>query len=139
MVMTRSCPRCNIEMQLLNVRDIELDVCPKCMGIWFDTKELDKVLGASSSFEEMAYLSKPLGENIDCPVCGEKMEYSTIENTTIDFCRKCEGVWLDAGELTELAGHMPEAQMDGENAPYKVEIKESDGFLNKVKNIFSKK
>jgi Zn-finger nucleic acid-binding protein len=137
--MTRKCPRCELEMQLLNVRDIELDVCPKCMGIWFDPKELDKVLGASSSFEEMAYLSKPLGENIKCPSCGEVMEYSTIENTTIDFCRKCEGVWLDAGELTELAGHLPEGQMSEESAPYTVEIKEKDGFLKKVKGIFNKR
>ena len=137
--MTRKCPRCNIDMQLLNVREIELDVCPKCMGIWFDSSELDKILGAEKSFEEMAYLSKPLGENIDCPSCNEKMEYSTVQGTTIDFCRKCEGVWLDAGELTELAGHLPESQMTEDSAPYKVEIKESDGFLKKVKNIFSKK
>jgi Zn-finger nucleic acid-binding protein len=126
-------------MQLLNVREIELDVCPKCMGIWFDSSELDKILGADKSFEEMAYLSKPLGENINCPSCNDKMEYSTVQGTTIDFCRKCEGVWLDAGELTELAAHLPESQMTEESAPYKVEIKESDGFLNKVKGIFSKK
>jgi Zn-finger nucleic acid-binding protein len=87
----------------------------------------------------MAYLAKPLGENIRCPSCDEQMEYSTIKDTTIDFCRKCEGVWLDAGELTELAAHLPESQMTSESAPYKVEIKESDGFLSKVKNIFSKK
>jgi Zn-finger nucleic acid-binding protein len=87
----------------------------------------------------MAYLSKPLGENIQCPSCQEMMEYSTIQNTTIDFCRKCEGVWLDAGELTELAGHLPEDKLTEDNAPYKVEIKESDGFLNKVKNIITRK
>ena len=126
-------------MQLLNVRNIEIDVCPMCMGIWFDSSELDKVLGSTKSFEEMAYLSKSLGENIQCPSCHEMMEYSTIQNTTIDFCRKCEGVWLDAGELTDLAGHLPEEKMTEKNAPYKVEIKESEGFLNKVKNIISRK
>ena len=95
--------------------------------------------GAEKSFEEMAYLAEPLGGEIDCPNCNRKMHYSTVETTTIDFCKKCEGVWLDAGELTELSGHLPEGQMTEENAPYEIEIKESDGFLSKVKNIFSKK
>ncbi len=126
-------------MQLLNVRGIEIDVCAKCMGIWFDSSELDKILGTKKSFEEMAYLAQPLGEKINCPNCQEKMHYSTIEGTTIDFCKKCEGVWLDAGELTDLVGHMPELPLTEGNAPYSIEIKESEGFLNKVRTIFSKK
>ena len=109
------------------------------MGIWFDSKELDKILGASSSFEEMAYLSNPLGEDIVCPSCGRKMEYSTVKGTTIDFCRDCEGIWLDAGELSELAGHLPEPQMSETGAPYEIEVQESDGFLNKLKNIMARK
>jgi Zn-finger nucleic acid-binding protein len=136
--MVRNCPRCKIEMQLLRVNEIELDACPKCMGIWFDSSELDKIIGSKKSFEEEAYLSKPLGGNIDCPSCRQKMGYLTINNTTIDFCKTCEGIWLDAGELTELAGHLPEPKVTEDNAPYKIEIKESDGFLHKIKNIFSK-
>lgn len=37
-----------------------------------------------------------------CPVCEIEMlvlEYSGIE---IDFCQKCEGIWLDEGELELL-------------------------------------
>ena len=139
MHMIRKCPRCNIFMQLLNVRGIEIDVCPRCMGIWFDSSELDKVLGSSKSFEEMAYLAKPLGEKINCPNCQQKMHYSTIEDTTIDFCTRCEGVWLDAGELTDLAGHLPESPLSDENTPHNLEITESEGFISKVKTIFSKK
>jgi Zn-finger nucleic acid-binding protein len=126
-------------MQLLSVRDIELDACPKCMGIWFDSMELDKIIGGAKSFEEEAYLAEPLGANINCPNCSGDMVYLNIKDTTIDYCKKCEGVWLDAGELTELAGHLPDHKITESNAPYKIEIKESDGFLAKVKNIFSKK
>ncbi len=123
----------------MKVRDIELDACPKCMGIWFDSKELDKIIGATKSFEEMAYLSQPLGMKLNCPNCHQKMHYSTIKNVTIDFCRKCEGVWLDTGELSELASHLPEPKITDLNAPYDIKVNESDGFLDKVKNIFSKK
>ena len=137
--MTRTCPRCQVNLQIMRVRDIELDACPKCVGLWFDSTELDKIIGGAKSFEEMAYLSEPLGTKINCPSCGEKMQFSTIENVTVDFCRKCEGVWLDTGELTELASHLPEPKVTEANAPYDIEIKESDGFLNKMKNILSKK
>jgi len=137
--MTRKCPRCKVNLHIMKVRDIELDACPKCMGIWFDSTELDKIIGGAKSFEEMAYLSDPLGGNIHCPSCGEKMNYSTIKDVTIDFCKKCEGVWLDTGELSELASHLPEPKVTDENAPYEIEVKESEGFIDKVKNIFSKK
>ena len=136
--MTRKCPRCQIKMKLLKVRDIELDACPKCMGIWFDATELDKIIGGGKSFEEMAYLAAPLGGNIFCPSCGEKMHYSTVKDVTIDFCKQCEGIWLDTGELTELAAHLPQKQITKANAPYDFEIKESDGFLKKVRNIFTR-
>ena len=139
MHMVRNCPRCKIEMQLLRVNEIELDACPKCMGIWFDTTELDKIIGSEKSFEEMAYLSETLGGNINCPNCEKKMGYTTIKNNTIDFCKTCEGIWLDPGELTELAGHLPKPQITNENAPYDIEIKESDGFLKKIRNLFTKK
>jgi len=137
--MARKCPRCQVELTILNVRDIELDACPKCMGIWFDSTELDKVIGGAKSFEEMAYLSQPLGGKIFCPNCGDKMHYSTLKDVTIDFCKKCEGVWLDTGELSELAGHLPEPKVTETNAPYDIEIKESDGFIAKVKNILTRK
>jgi Zn-finger nucleic acid-binding protein len=137
--MARKCPRCQVKLTILNVRDIELDACPKCMGIWFDSTELDKVIGGAKSFEEMAYLSQPLGGKIFCPNCGDKMHYSTLKDVTIDFCKKCEGVWLDTGELSELAGHLPEPNITAANAPYDIEIKESDGFIAKVKNILTRK
>ena len=123
----------------MKVRDIELDACPKCMGIWFDSTELDKIIGGARSFEEMAYLSRPLGRKIKCPSCGQKMQFSTIEDVTVDFCKKCEGVWLDTGELTELAAHLPEPQITDLNAPYQIEVKESEGFLTKMKNILTKR
>jgi Zn-finger nucleic acid-binding protein len=126
-------------MQLMRVRNIELDACPKCRGIWFDSSELDKIMGGAKSFEEQAYLGEPLGAKIDCPSCGNQMQYMNIESTTIDYCKSCEGVWLDAGELTELAQYLPERQMTDATAPYQIEEKDSQNFLDKVKTIFSKR
>ncbi len=45
--------------------------------------------------------SKPI--ELSCPKCGGKLAESDFENITIDVCSKCGGVWLDAGELAQIA------------------------------------
>ena len=116
---------------------IEVDCCPKCIGYWFDSSELDKLMGGAKSFEEEAYLGEPLGGNILCPTCSEKMQYTTIKNVTIDYCKSCEGIWLDSGEFQDLAQHQPDPSLT-DSEDYIPEIKEPQGFLTKVRNILTK-
>ena len=40
----------------------------------------------------------------DCPKCDGKLHTGNFENIQIDICDKCGGVWLDAGELQQIAG-----------------------------------
>lgn len=39
----RDCPACDIKYKMLNYKDVELDFCPKCRGIWFDKNELESI------------------------------------------------------------------------------------------------
>jgi len=43
-----TCPRCNAEMLLQDIAHeeiaVEIDRCPKCMGIWLDGGETDKIM-----------------------------------------------------------------------------------------------
>ncbi len=41
--------------------------------------------------------------NINCPKCDGKLVEANYENVVIDVCDKCSGVWLDAGELAQIA------------------------------------
>ena len=38
------CPRCNKELKKIKKKDIIIDVCPLCKGMWLDDKEIDKLL-----------------------------------------------------------------------------------------------
>ena len=38
-----------------------------------------------------------------CPRCDGNLKESTVEDVSIDTCEKCGGVWLDSGELEQLA------------------------------------
>ena len=40
---------------------------------------------------------------MQCPRCDGTLYETTYEGITIDVCNKCTGVWLDAGELAQVA------------------------------------
>ena len=42
-----------------------------------------------------------------CPKCGMELEAVTLQDTQIDRCNSCRGIWLDQGELEHLAGRGP--------------------------------
>ncbi len=46
--------------------------------------------------------SKCASQLIACAACAAAMERVTVEALTIDVCRSCRAVWLDAGELGAL-------------------------------------
>jgi Zn-finger nucleic acid-binding protein len=39
-----------------------------------------------------------------CPKCDTGLFIARLESVEIDYCERCRGVWLDAGELEQLAG-----------------------------------
>lgn len=41
--------------------------------------------------------------NMNCPKCDGKLIETNYENIKIDVCGNCSGVWLDAGELAQIA------------------------------------
>lgn len=101
------CPKCWVEMKKKEVEvfgpDIEIDVCPKCMGIFLDDGELKKLV---KDDELTGFLTEDIGtqskSELICPRCGSLMDIEEAEEIEVDVCLNCHGVWLDAGELEEL-------------------------------------
>jgi Zn finger protein HypA/HybF involved in hydrogenase expression len=61
-------------------------------------QELLEKMKAKIAAEE----STPL--DLNCPKCDGKLHEVTFEQVAIDVCDKCQGIWLDAGELA-LVSH----------------------------------
>jgi hypothetical protein len=40
---------------------------------------------------------------LKCPRCGAVLKESTFQTIVIDQCTGCNGVWLDAGEIEQVA------------------------------------
>lgn len=43
------CPRCNTNLVISVTKNIEIDYCPNCRGVWLDKGELEKIIERSGS------------------------------------------------------------------------------------------
>jgi Zn-finger nucleic acid-binding protein len=105
------------------VGDIKVDVCAGgCGGLWFDEWELRKVDKPDQSAGE-ALLDIPRNSQTkvdqaarrNCPrdrdIVMMRHFWSVKRQVTVDECPKCEGVFLDPGELARIR---KEFRTDGE-------------------------
>ena len=51
---TVSCPMCNADMVTHHRQGVEVDLCPRCRGVWLDRGELDRIIQRSSTFSDLA-------------------------------------------------------------------------------------
>lgn len=86
-------------------RTVQIDVCPVCMGAWFDRGELDVLSGDLDAVEEVLAPDQTPSRR-PCPrghgLLVEQMLPGIIR-TPVDRCQRCGGIWLDGHERRKLA------------------------------------
>ena len=109
------CPACK-KVHLKAHQDpatgLEIDVCSKCWGLWFDANELSEFFKSGHLkrrffLEEDAQPSQFVGFTIStrarkCPRCHKPMTEKLFADVSIDICQECQGLWLDDGELQRI-------------------------------------
>ena len=118
------CPKCGMPLLEFTFHGIRIDQCAGCEGIWLDAGELKQILrsrpGPVISLElaqAQAWAEadlKALGpaealrfrtvHHMKCPRCGGGLSEVPFRDLTTDLCTRCRGVWLDPGELEQVAG-----------------------------------
>src|SRR5215475_2056786 len=98
----RTCPDCQLAMHFLIVaphgKDVELDRCAQCSGVWFDAGEVEQVYGKSLPFEPFEHEA-----DRSCPVCDQPLQAGVLKNAVpVERCGKCRGVFLDQDDLNLL-------------------------------------
>jgi len=103
------CPVCKEPMIVLELKQVEIDHCTECGGIWLDSGELDLLLGDSKSASGLLDSFKSdttAGEKKHkCPICRKKMSKVLCgpeNNIRIDRCSNSDGLWFDRGELRDI-------------------------------------
>lgn len=113
-----NCPKCLGHMATVAFRDIYVDHCPQCGGLFFDVTELERLLGMHGA-ESIDTSSVPVNDELDqtaqiyCPRClqrGMRVRMVTLvdadqPDVRFERCPDCAGSWLDAGEFNQLKNH----------------------------------
>ncbi len=109
------CPACKSEMIVLEYKQIELDYCSGCRGVWFDNTELELLLHSinldkndvvQADLLNSARIELP-NKSRRCPMCNRPMKLVDVgeqERIIIDICQRGDGLWFDGGELAQLIG-----------------------------------
>ncbi len=114
----KTCPRCQTELQELPIDHLNVDMCPKCEGSFWENQEdeLGQMMRTEDNLSRVEasqlapILLKDKTEGIDleapakCPVCGvvmDRYQYFLVSDIWLDRCEE-HGVWLDDGELKAI-------------------------------------
>jgi len=66
--------------------------------VYFSLKEHELIEGMKAEFQK-AELARTEGRIVNCPKCPGKLESYKFMDFVLDRCERCEGIWLDKGEL----------------------------------------
>jgi Zn-finger nucleic acid-binding protein len=107
---TIACVKCKTKLDKSIVYDVEVDVCPRCGGMWLDQGEITALAGMPDS--ELADLRAihlkpqapphiPAKANLKCPACPGTLKEIVLGSVWVDYCARCHGFHLDRGELDQ--------------------------------------
>lgn len=104
------CPACRVPMYVAEYQQIELDLCGRCEGVWFDRGELALLLGDTRPLPEAAAVTDEATRA--CPLCDRPMAKVNIgpgRRVLVDRCPQDCGLWFDGSEVAALSADLAEA------------------------------
>ncbi len=136
------CPICkDIKLKDILLYNINIDYCPKCLGVWFDRDELRQAKDEKD--ENLDWLDIDLWSNQKdfkvsygirlCPSCRIPTYevYYGDSKIVVDVCKACHGVWLDRAEFKKIVEWLKE------KADYEVMNNYSKNLFKEFSEIFT--
>ena len=106
------CPKCSGDMESQVVHGVATDRCAVCGGLWLEALGRERLMTHAEAAVEVDTGEPAIGaemnaqQRIDCPNCKAAMIHMVdVDQPHVGFeaCTVCGGVFLDAGELRDLA------------------------------------
>lgn len=112
------CPHCHVALLILHFKNVEVDFCQRCHGIWFDAGELEELLentGAVSDDPLLEFqnpiLYPPQKSKLLCPRCDLPLDEILVDKNKVQLklnrCSRNHGLWFDTNELQQLLSMFP--------------------------------
>lgn len=70
---------------------------------YFVKKEKEQLAKLKAKLAADAKEAAKKAAHMHCPKCGEALKVRSFQKIEIDQCSGCGGIWLDAGELEQVA------------------------------------
>ena len=146
------CPKDKIPCNTKQLEDINIDVCPKCDGVWMEQSEV-RSLTRHISRPYLSYVDEILAEwevvenkgtipddfwSEDKLVCSKdgtqmKKHYFAGSHIGVDQCHTCKGFWFDGGELHAVAKYFePNPALDNAWQEF---LRDKKEWREKVSNL----
>ena len=110
------CPRCNGALKVEKYKDIEVDQCDACKGMWLDYNELDDLEDTVYDDDEAkaSLMLRDFESPMRCPHCEGPMRAFGYRGWSLelDYCPNKHGYWLDAGEEKQVLELMKQRKKD---------------------------
>jgi len=115
------CPKCRIPTDRIKYEGVTIYNCGSCGGHWLNHARLDVILKrrevvmpepVKQKMMDLADASNTT-EPLLCLTCGTQMVKETFrwwDDIVLDRCPKCNGLWLDRGELEKCQIYWEYAQ-----------------------------
>lgn len=131
------CPRCHLQMDVLEIETITLRECEKCGGLWSNVETFEEicadrerqsaVLGFIADKRNAASNNTNVAlRYVPCPDCGQLMNrsnFARLSGVIIDACKQ-HGVWFDTNELPRTIEFIRAGGLDRARAREKLQIQE---------------
>lgn len=103
-----NCVKCEAELVSTSLGPVTLDRCELCGGIWFDGRELERIIAhvrAGGRSPSQARVTPHDHDAGACPRCGVGLIHEpllSLDGLHYDRCPAGHGSWLDGGELDKI-------------------------------------
>ena len=137
----KECPKCRVSLKGAVIANVEVDYCPKCLGLWFDEDELR--WAKDQKDKNLQWLDIDLWKDDKkfrvaygvrlCPSCRLPLYevYYGDSKIVVDVCRICRGIWLDRAEFKKIIDWL---RM---RADYEILNKYAKNFFSELAEIFT--
>ena len=105
------CPACGEALHGAAIDEVSVLHCTDCHGVLVRQREMQRLISARRAKVTAGTERRPLTQQdqarqVGCPRCGQLMAthpYYGPGAVVIDTCGACGYIWLDRGEVTEIA------------------------------------
>ncbi len=135
------CPICKRALSSIILCNVEVDYCPKCLGLWFEEEELR--WAKDEKDKDLRWLDIDLWKNEKefkisygirlCPSCRLPLYevYYGRSGVIVDVCNLCHGIWLDRAEFKKIIDWLKE------KADYEILHNYAKNLFEELSEIFT--